>query len=254
MKKIVKLSVVLSLLLAGIPELVTAQAWGGAAKEGFWNNWSFNANAGLTSFFGDLSVYDSDIMGKLTQESGMAASGILTKHFNDRFAMSGQLLYGSLKGAHNSRSFESSFVEYNFHGRINLVGVVWPDNLSPIKLDLYAGIGQFLFNTTSIIQSDEGTEVSQENTGTPEFVYFFGSGLSYSVGDRLAFTADIALRQAQNDKLDDFKKNDNYDYYTHISVGITYKIHALFNKGNSYSRGGNTHGRLPGRLPMRRRR
>lgn len=255
MKRSIKL-LVLSIIIAGItvPEIAFPQAWGGKGKVGLWDNWSINGNVGLTSFFGDLSIYDAELAQKLTKESKPAFSGILTKHINNKFGVSGQLMYGGLKGENTGgTSFEASIIEYNFHLRANLVNLIFQDNFSPVGFEIYAGAGQFLFNVTKWTTSDESTQSEVVSTGTPEFVYFFGSGIFYNLNDRVGFTADMALRQAQNDKLDDFNRNDNFDYYTHISFGVTYHIHS-FKKSSAFGRGGGTSGRMPGRLPMRRRR
>ena len=235
-----------------IPENANAQSWGGRRKPGFWDDWTLNGNAGLTSFFGDLSIYDTDIMEKLTKESGPAMGGILTKHVNNIVGVSGQLLYGGLKGQNNSgTSFEANFIEYNFHGRINLVNLIFPDNMTNIGLETYAGFGQFLFNVTQWKKVDGKIEQNIQNTGTPEFVYFGGVGIFYNITDRFGLSMDMALRQAQNDKLDDLNKNGNFDYYTHVSFGISYHFYSL---KKSSGHGGRSRGRAPGRLPMRRRR
>ncbi len=252
--RLILLATILSGLL--IPECVEAQGWGGRGKGGggFLDNWSFNGNAGLTSFFGDLSVYDSEIMEKLTKESGPAFSGILTKHFNDKIGVSGQLLYGGLMGENTAGTrFEAKFIEYNIQARLELINAIFPNNMSNFGIDGYAGLGQFMFQSTMWQQVDGIQQEQIQNTGTPEFVYFAGMGIYYKLTSKFAVTADMALRQAQNDKLDDFKKNDNMDYYTHVSFGITYYIDS-FKKSSGFSRGGSTKGRLPGRLPMRRRR
>lgn len=238
-----------------IPETISAQSWGGRKKAGFWDNWSVTGQAGLTSFFGDLSIYDSEIMDKFTKESGPAMGAILSKHFNEKFSIGGQLLYGTLKAENTAgRSFESTFLEYNFQANVNLVNVLWPYNMSKMGFHAYGGIGQFMFNTTSIVQDEGSNETLQESTSVPEFVYFMGMGLSYKFTHRLGANVDMSLRQAQNDKIDAYVKNDNFDYYTLITVGVTYYIDS-FKNGNQYSRrGGGTKGRFPGRLPMRRRR
>lgn len=246
--------ILIASLISGflIPENTEAQSWGGRRKPGFWDNWTINGNAGLTSFFGDLSVYDSEIMEKLTKESGPAMGAILTKHFNDKFSTSGQLLYGGFKGQNNSgSSFEANFIEYNFHLRANLINLIFQDNQSKFGLETYAGCGQFLFNVTQWNRVDGETKQNVQKTGTPEFVYFFGAGIFYNFTDRFGVTMDVALRQAQNDKLDDLNKNDNFDYYTHMSIGISYQIYSL-KKSSGHK--GNSRGRGASRLPMRRRR
>ena len=240
----------------GVPQFIYAQPWGGSKKQsGIWKNWSINANIGLTSFFGDLSSYDADIINKFSKESGPAFGGVLTKQFSPKFGISGQLLFGNLKGANQSNmSFESSFVEYNFHGRLDLLNVIWPDNLSNVGMVAYAGIGQFMFSSTrtTLVEGKEETSVS--NTGVPEFVYFLGTGLYYKIDEKYRLTFDLALRQAQNDRLDNYVRNDNYDYYTHIALGFTYNFESNNSKKHRVVRGGNTNGKFYRHLPMRRRR
>ncbi|MEZ5082947.1 MAG: hypothetical protein R2750_05810 [Bacteroidales bacterium] len=249
---------VLFILLVGfcIPDSVYSQAWGGRKKKaGFWDDWSINGNVGLTSFFGDLSIYDDEIIQKLSQESGPSVSAILTKYLkNKKYGISGQLLYGGFKAeSSNHTAFEASLIEYNFSLRFNLINIIFVDNYSPVGLEAYGGIGQFLFNVQKWTPVEGGTQESEINTGTPEFVYYFGMGLYYNINEKIGITTDISLRQAQNDKLDDLNKNDNFDYYTHISVGVTYYI-ASFKKQSAFGRGSPSKGRMPGRLPMRRRR
>jgi hypothetical protein len=255
MKNNLKLMVVLIGFLGIIvPQTLDAQAWGGKRKPGFWENWSINLNAGLTSFFGDLSKYDTEIMEKLTKESGLAFSGILTKHVNSKIGFSGQLLYGTLKGENNSKvSFEATVIEYNAHLRINVVNLFSPYNIAKMGIEFYGGIGQYLFKTTQYDLRNNENKINVLDTGTPEFLYFFGVGLSYKVTDKFRITGDFGVRQAQNDKLDDFVKNNNNDYYSYLSIGVTYHIDS-FIKSKGYNKLSYTKGRMPGVLPMRRRR
>ena len=236
------------------PQTLDAQGWGSRKKPGLWDNWSINLNAGLTSFFGDLSKFDTEIIEKLTKESGPAFSGILTKQiFNSRSGLSGQLLYGSLKGENLSNvSFEASVIEYNAHLRINIINLISPNNRSKLGVEAYGGIGQFLFKTTQYDLRNNENKTKVKNTGTPEFMYFFGGGLAYKITGKIGITVDVSMRQAQNDYLDDFVKNDNYDYYSYLCIGATYNIDSLTKtKGFKPS---STKGRIPGILPMRRRR
>ena len=88
----------------------------------------------------------------------------------------------------------------------------------------YAGIGNFLFNTTKITITEENHETTTHKSRVPEFLYFFGGGFSYKVSDSYSVTADLALRQCQNDKLDDVVANNDFDYYSFINIGLTYFI------------------------------
>ncbi len=255
--KEIRITLLLVLILCIlVPQSLDAQSWGGKRKAGFLDNWAINANVGLSSFFGDLSKFDTEISKKLTQESGPAYGIIATKYFlNDKIGVSGQLLFGNLKGENNNKiSFESSFSEYNLHARFNLINIFSPYNMSKIGLEVFGGLGQFKFKTTQWDRSQEELKVNIHDTGTPEFVYFFGLGMFYKVSEKVRITADFSMRQAQNDKLDDLAKDDNNDYYSFVGIGVTYYIYS-FKKASVYgSRGSATRGRYPGRLPMRRRR
>jgi hypothetical protein len=246
----------LVLLFVGIMITVSteAQRWGGRKKAGFLDDWSINGSVGLTSFFGDLSLYDSDIVSKLTLESGPGLSGTLTKYVKGKkIGLSGQLLYGGFKGENtNGATFEASVIEMNAQIRLQLIKLIWPYSLTKFGMEAYGGIGQFTFKATKWEEIEGETDIYTHDTGVPEFVYFGGFAMNYEVMNNLALTADMSLRQAQNDMLDGKTKNDNFDYYSYISFGITYHIDS-FKKSGFNTRGG-TRGRMSGRLPMRRRR
>jgi hypothetical protein len=231
-----------------------AQSWGGYKKENtFWHNWSFNANLGVTSFFGDLSKYDTDPYKKITRESGPAYGGILTRHLSPKFSLAGQLLAGKLKGSNYlGSSFESSFIEYSFQGRIDILNIIWPNTISRFGVIAYAGIGQFLFNTTKSVIIDDVMEKSVNNTGVPEFVYIFGSGLYYKINPEYSITLDLAIRQTQNDKLDMYIKNSANDYYSHLSIGISYNPKNYKPRKNHTTGGKSTRGMLLGYLKVDR--
>ena len=234
---------------------VDAQRWGGHKKAGFLDDWSINGSVGLTSFFGDLSLYDADIVSKLALESGPSFSGTLTKYVKEKkIGLSGQLLYGGFKGENaNGTNFEATIMELNFQIRLQLIKLIWPYSLTKFGMEAYGGIGQFTFKSTKweLLQGEIDTSIT--DTGVPEFVYFGGIAMNYEVMTNLSLTADVSMRQAQNDKLDGKIKNDNFDYYSFISFGITYHI-SSFKKSSFNTRGKNTRGRMSGRLPMRRRR
>ncbi|MCD4746003.1 MAG: hypothetical protein K8R58_06865 [Bacteroidales bacterium] len=224
-----------------------SQQWGGLKKPAFWEDWSVNLNFGETSFYGDVSFYDEDFVKKLSNESGIAFGLIGTKYINNIFSVGGHLLSGSLKGENSKSSFEASIFEYNFHGTVNFINLVFPYNNSKMFFVGYVGIGQFIFKS-KLNYFDPSKDSEEQNTGVPEFVYFFGFGVFYEINDRINITGDMAIRQAQNDALDTQRKNDNYDYYTYLSIGVTYKIKNLLSTTTT------KYGNKRGKYPMRKRR
>ena len=213
------------LLLFIIPYSSFSQEWGGEKPKNFWDHWSVNVNAGMTSYFGDLSYYDTDIVGKLSNESGFAGGFLITKHFSKMFGLSGQLLFGNLKGGDNHHSsFNTKIVEYNLQLRLDFIKLIMPYQNPKFGFEGFAGIGQMWFQSEQF-KFMEGIPIAESHSSqVPELVYFAGAGMHYHIVEGIAITASVSLRQLQNDKLDMLVKNDNNDYYSYLSVGITYYI------------------------------
>jgi hypothetical protein len=222
MKKKIK---IFAVILSVLPLISASQDWGGLKPNGFWNHWSINANVGLTSYFGDLSYHDSDISGKLTYESGPAIGIMATKHFNKLFGVSGEIIYGNLEGGNNKNiSFKTELLEYNIQARLDFIRLMFPNRSSKFGIEGHAGFGQFLFKSTKYELKGEIENTMVHEARVPEFVYFYGAGMHYHISSNFAITMEMSLHHAQNDKLDNLVKNNDFDYYNYLSIGVTYYI------------------------------
>jgi len=205
-----------------------SQKWGGNVPVVELTSWSVNINGGVTSYFGDLSLNDLNIGTKIKQESGPAMSIILTRNiYRDAIGLSGQVLAGKIEGRKDDISFSSELIEYNLHARIDFVRLFMSGKYNAFGVVGYAGGGHFIFSTEKVETNDGALKTSKQDTEVPEFVIFFGGGIYYKLNSNFGITADLSLRQCQNDRLDDYVKNDNYDYYTYLSVGISYYINTV---------------------------
>jgi hypothetical protein len=212
------------LLALVISQSSLAQNWEGMRKTGFWERWAINVNGGYTSYYGELSLYDTEFSGKIMHESGPAYGAIISKYLNNIVGVSGQILVGKLKGNKGDMSFKTELLEYNLQLRINFVNLFNNSKNHKIGVLGFAGIGQFLF-TTTIDKNVEGQITSTTSAArVPEFVIFAGGGVHYILGDNYSISAGLSLRQSQNDKLDGIKKNNDTDYYTYLNFGLTYYI------------------------------
>jgi len=222
---IMKQKIIYSVFIILTPVIVFSQDWGGIKPAGFWDHWSVNANAGLTSYFGDLSYHDSDVYGKLNFESGPAFGIMVTKHFNKLFGLSGELIYGNIEGGNDkSISFKTHLLEYNVQARLDFIKLFSLRRIPKFGLEGHVGLGQFFFQSTTYEISEGKVKTSIQDTGVPEFVYFFGAGAHYHLGQSFAITAELSLHKAHNDRLDNLVKNNNFDYYNYTSIGLTYYI------------------------------
>ena len=230
MKRGIKSSVFLTILViqfAGLSSFSQNKILNLRYQNEMWKLWSLDLNAGLLSFYGDVSSHDDNYFDKLKYESGPALSLNVTKHFSRLFALSGQLLVGNLNGLNGNVSFEADLIEYNLNAKINLFNLFYPINEGKFRLTAQAGLGQFLFTSEQVIK-DEGLNTSSKHeVRVPEFVYFLGVGTFFKTSDKLAISLDLSIRQCQNDRLDVLVKNNDYDYYSYLSLGIIYYLDVM---------------------------
>ncbi len=222
-------------LIAGLLFLLSNNTFSGEPSRGctykysFWYDWSANLSAGFTSYYGDLSQYDIGYLNKLMYESKPAVAFKLTKQImKNRFGVSGQLLWGGFKSNYKPEHiFETTIFEYNIQASANIMNIINPYDNPDFGITVFAGAGQFLFGN-SVYSFNDGLELkSTGGSRVPEFVYFFGAGFYQRISDSFDFTIDLSIRQAQNDNLDSYIAHGDFDYYSFLSVGITFKMDNL---------------------------
>ena len=223
-------TLIFTLLILYEPGECFSQNWGGAKQTGFGDLWSVNLSTGLTSYYGDLSIYDANPISKLSKESGMGMGLQVTKYFGSAFDISGQLLFGKIKGHKEELSFKTKLFEYSLQTRVDLVNLFSEKKNHRFHINGFVGIGQFLFDARMWEYEGEDGSESKESTSVPEFVAYVGGGLNYMLTDNIAITTDLALRRSQNDKVDNYSKGDDFDYYTYLSVGVTFYISTFIKK------------------------
>jgi len=194
----------------------------------FIDGWSVNFNMGLTSFFGDLSVYDYDIIKKFSDESKIGTGIILSKKISNTFTMSGQILYGGLKGTKESSNiyFIGNVLEGSFVGLVNLSQIISPKNPHR-KFNVYGTLGIGLVMIKSKLYDLKTDTLIKEfgyETNTIETLIPLGGRVSYSLNTFFDFTFDISIRRVDTDKLYTQIGNNNKDYYSYFSFGITYNL------------------------------
>jgi hypothetical protein len=199
-------------------------------QDEIWKVWTLDANAGALSFYGDLSSNDASFIDKLKYESRPALSFILTRHFNRLFGISGQFLLGQLHGNKENASFGAALVEYNLGLKFNLFNLFYPENKGNFGITGQAGLGQFIFSSEKTTFREGGNEITTHQSRVPEFVYFIGAGAFLKTNDRFGFTMNMSLRQCQNDQLDVLTTNNDYDYYSYLSAGVTYYFDSIKSK------------------------
>ena len=220
----VRNTILIVIILLSFVSTGFSQAWGGDQSIRFSDLWSVNANGGVTSYFGDLSIYDTDIPLKLSRESGPAFGLLISKSVSNTFSFSGQIIIGNFKARKQNISFETRFLEYNAKLNLDFVNMFSPQTPHNYGITGYIGVGNYLFNSTKKEYFEEKVETITTKARVPEFVFIVGGGFFYKFVDDFSFTFDIGLRQSQNDKLDSYHHGTDFDYYSYTSIGLTYHI------------------------------
>ncbi|MCB0807024.1 MAG: hypothetical protein KDC05_14595 [Bacteroidales bacterium] len=204
-------------------------------------NWSVSVGGGALSYYGDLSLDDYTVFKKLKNESGPAFSMLLSKKVFRSFWIGGQVIGGKMTYAKDNLSFDTRILEYNLQSRLNMLDLLMGRKVQRrYGAVAFAGIGNFIYKTTRIKKENERNLESIHQSKVPEFVYFFGAGLSYKITPRISASVDLSIRQCQNDNVDATIRNLDYDYYSYLNIGLSYTIFDLGN--DSLYRGSNIFG------------
>lgn len=199
------------------------------AKEG----WMVGVQGGMVSFFGDLSVYDTNPVKKLTKESDIGFSFMVGKQLGSLLSAKASYLNGRMRGAHPelNYAFTGKFSEINLTTELSLTKLIARSSDSRWNALAVLGIGAFSGTATKTpmnvaLISDPSVLSTETSDINSQPVLITGLGLDYNLKRNWISTLRLGMRTTGHDRLDAHegavtKKND---YYTYLSIGITYII------------------------------
>lgn len=185
--------------------------------------WAVNANVGRTAFFGDVSLYDDEFNEKMSKEGSWALGFGIIRQITYVFSLEGQVVFGQLAGSNSKSEFVSNINEYSIQLTTDLVNLLIPENRAGFHPYLKLGMGQFSFKTQLKYNDPNKPNLETEST-TPEFVFLFGGGAFYIISNSFDVNMEFMGRRLNNDRIDGTPNKDDSDYYSHLSVGVVYKI------------------------------
>ncbi|MFC1732218.1 hypothetical protein ACFL6I_18070 [candidate division KSB1 bacterium] len=218
------------------PVILKAQLLG--TKYGFQEQWYINVNTGFTSFFGDISTYDSKISKKLKHESALAVGGIIGKEITTVIGARYQFLYGSLFGVKGPNSFSSYFTQNSFQLTLNVHHFFFGP-YKDFKWNFYGfgGIGLLQFrsigkntNLNTITALEGYNEWVISSTPSSAAVYTLGGGIKILFSESFVLNLEGSVSPAGSDKIDTYNGKPEImgDTYTYVSIGFTYKFHRSY--------------------------
>jgi hypothetical protein len=211
--------------------------------QGQSNEWQkdfmISINAGVSSFYGDLSVYDRQPLKKLAHESDAVVGISIGRQLSSVLSINASYIDGRLRGKNEEWKyyFGSDFNEFTIGSHIYISQLLFPYKSSRMKVYTTTGIGLLKFNSIErhIIESNSSHEQennidNEVNSSTP--VLKLGLGCNYELSTNFDLSTEIAFRVTGNDMIDAHIGSTGInDYYSIFSVGIIY----VFNRSRDYS-------------------
>lgn len=198
-------------------------------------NWSINANFGRTSFYGDVSLYDYEFTEKIRKEGSWAWGVGISREFLNVFSLHGQFVKGELAGT-NSRSHFSSYIsEFSANASINLLNLLIPDNQARFSPYVKVGMGQFSFQTKLAYNDPDKADVRTKSQ-SPEFILLYGGGACFVLSKVFDMNIEYMSRRMENDRIDGISNNNDYEYFSYLSLGLSYRINNRLRDVRYYKR------------------
>ncbi|GAB4313484.1 MAG: hypothetical protein Kow00127_04560 [Bacteroidales bacterium] len=186
-------------------------------------HWELNVNGGRTSFFGEVSLYDHEFNEKMRKEGSWAFGAELGRKMTPVIGISVHYLVGQLSGSNSKSEFVSDIKEMGINGSMDLLNMLIPGNDAGLHPYVKAGLGQFTFDTRLHYYDPDKEDITAASK-TPEMILLFGGGIYYRISHSFNVNAEFLGRRMDNDRIDGTTNKKNEDYYSYLSVGITYKI------------------------------
>ena len=173
-------------------------------------------------------------MKKLSEESGLGVGIIFAKEISPVISFNTQLLYGRLKGTKESSNcyFRGSILEGSFNGQINISQIIFPEKKFR-KINVFGNLGFGLVSIKSKLfnlKTDSLIHTFGFGRKTIESILPFGFKIKYHISELFDLDLNFSNKRVDTDKLDSQSGNNNKDFYSYISVGITYKFQNYNNR------------------------
>ncbi len=211
------------------------------SSDAILKNWSVQGSVGFGSYFGDLSLYDSEPFSKLNEESKFSAGVIVTNKFLPFMSAQVRLLWGRYQAISTlyNRKLDGNAYIGGMNLTIDLVNLFSiPEEVYP-EIYVYGVAGLGLMKMRPSIsnlysgETIEGTHVQDK----AEIAPYYGIGINKMLTKKWDLTFEMIMYKVNSDKLDGIYDNVSKDYFLYSSVGFKYNIKTLSSSSrNRYAR------------------
>lgn len=208
-------------------------------SNGWQKDFMISINGGVSSFYGDLSVYDRQPVKKLANESDAVLGITVGRQLSSVLSLNASYIDGRLKGKNDEWKFyfNSDFREFTLSPNISLSQLLQPYRGSRLEVFTTTGIGLLKFHSVERHILDNNSSQEQSNNIDNEVksltpVIKLGIGCNYEINNCWDISTELAFRVTGNDMIDAHIGSTGInDYYSVFSIGLSY----VFNRSRNYS-------------------
>ena len=194
-------------------------------------SWFVSINAGFSSYYGNLGVYNRDPILKLQKESKFAYGLFAGKSFNNIWGARVYYNSGGLKAQNNELQvvYDAKISNYGVQLVVQfntLIGGM--DYIPDFAIYGIAGVG--MVNSKPILSSIENEDEPSQpidslnyETSVSSMTLNLGLGVSYAIFSQFDVNAEIVYHRSMTDELDLYVEGGK-DQFVNIRLGFIYRF------------------------------
>lgn len=204
----------------------------------FRKGWTFSANIGPTTTFGDVKENPIFPVSQPKNEWRYGGGVQLIRDFSPVFNIKGQIFYAPVAGIRERANdyFIAELVELNLCFSVNLSNAIRPyHKYQKFFISIFFGNGLAYYNsrlynlTTNEIISQRGYGQGNGLWGRIiEGILLAGIEVDYAINPSFGIIFQSANRWMNSDSFDSVESGFPYDFYNITTIGITYKLKPTF--------------------------
>ena len=203
------------------------------------NSWFVGMNAGITTYYGTLGVFNYDPILKIQKESKFAFGIVAGKSLNRYLSAQAYFTSGGFQALNNEKKikYDASLTNYGGQFLINFSSIFGNTDYIPV-FSIYGIAGGGFASTKPILYSiedeDEGQPIDSLNYATKvsSLEFNIGLGTSYEIFNQIDILAELTYHFTMSDELD-LTAEGGKDNFMYIKAGARYRFGFGGTKGSS---------------------
>lgn len=203
------------------------------------NSWFVGVNAGVTSYYGTLGVFNYDPILKIKEESKFAFGITAGKSLNKYLSARAYFTSGGFKATNNERGvrYDAKLTNYGGQFLVNFSSIFGHTDYIPI-FSIYGIAGVGFASTKPILYSieEDGEDIAIDSinytTKVSTLEFNIGIGASYEIFNQIDALVELDYHYGMSDELD-LTSEGGKDNFMYIKAGFRYRFGFSGTKGSS---------------------